>query len=70
MGRASVWQKIHPALINPGCLGIFGVDSSHLSATLILNYFFPAKAIAERLLRGSVAPENGMENLLKNSKNI
>lgn len=47
-------------LLTPACLGIFGAESSHLSARLVLSYFFPKFRRRKGRLRGSVAPVGGM----------
>lgn len=54
-------EEVTQFLLSPACLGIFGVEADKLSATLVFNYFFPAEKPPRGNLRGSVAPEGGMQ---------
>lgn len=51
-------------LLNPACQGIFGLDSEHLSARLVYNYFFARpkrnRGSHKSKYKGSIAPLNGM----------
>lgn len=62
-GERTLGQEVTQFLLSPACLGIFGVEAEKLSATLVFNYFFPVTKPARGQLRGSVAPEGGMQEL-------
>lgn len=51
-------------LIEPAMMGIFGVDTSQLSATLVYDYFFRHRAERGKGASGTVAPIKGMGALV------
>jgi len=68
-GQRVLGLEATSVLLAPACQGIFGVDPSELSATLVYSYFFKPHEDREKgEMRGSVAPLKGMGDFPLNLK--